>query len=286
MAPYPVPDHDTRALARVAAAMAGGALTDPASRALAALIEEKFPGTREVVRAARRFHRTEARRAVEKGGVRGVVFVQAGMPTGPDYLHGEAALASPAARFLYADRDKVVTLMRRARCGRQCAAVSAGIDDPGAVLAAAAATGLPQPLQVHLVHALTWWPDEDAGQLVAAWAQQLTPGSSVALSVSVGGPAGRPGDLLRHLADVQPHTAVAVRSWLEDAGLLVAEPGVADVRTWPAAPAGGIREVPGWLVAGAVAVRRLRGADHVQDGTVRVAAALPVRGRAAAATVR
>jgi hypothetical protein len=152
-----------------------------------------------------------------------------------------------------------VTLDRRAWCGRGCAALAARVTMAEEVLAGARDAGLRAPFHVQFRHVPSYWTDAGAREVLGRWGALLPAGSSVALSVSVGGAPGalRPGDMLRDFGQVQPHTARAVRSWLAGAGFTVAEPpGVTSVLTWPVAVAEGAAGVSrGWRIAGVVAVK-------------------------------
>jgi hypothetical protein len=236
--------------ARLWAALAGSELTDPESRDLAARAEQQHPGTADMVRAARRFHSGAARQAVARGA-RLVIFGAAGLPVIPD-LHEEAARENPQARFVYASGDETMTLLRRARPAPRCTAVCARVNDPEALLRAAGEDPehLP-PLHVQVVLAALYWPEDRARKVAGRWADLLPAGSSMALSAGTG---GDPGDLMLGVAGVCPHPAASVRSWFEDAGMRVTEPGVVPVRTWPAAAVDG-RDDGGWQIAGAVAVK-------------------------------
>lgn len=241
----------TLRLARLWAALAGSELTDADSRDLAARVEQQHPGTADMVTAARRFHSGAARQAVA-GGIRLVVFGAAGLPGRPE-LHEEAARENPRARFFYASGDETMTLLRRARNTPRTAAVQCRVNDPETLLRAAGLDphALREPLHVQVVYAALYWPEETARKVAGAWADLLPVGSSMALSAGTG---GDPGDLLRTGAGVCPHPAESVRSWFEDAGLRVTEPGVVPVRTWPAAAVGS-REDDAWRIVGVVAVK-------------------------------
>ena len=215
------------------AALAGGDLgTDAASRDLACKVRARWPDLPAQVQAARRFHSAAARQAVD-GGIRRVIFAAAGVPVvrpgwaGSFPLHAEAARSAPDARFCYADPGEEAVLLTRALYGSgQVSAVQGTIRDPQAITAAA---GFGPPLHAQIQAALTWVPGRQAQAIIAAWADVIGPGGSLALSVAVGAGAWR----ARGLPAVQHHSVTAVLSWLTGAGLTVTEPGVVPVQTWP-----------------------------------------------------
>ena len=200
-------------LAGLWAALAGGDLgTDAATRDLACKVRDRWPDLPAQVQAARRFHSAAARQAVD-GGIRRVIFAQAGVPVVKDGaacsfpLHREAAQAAPAARFCYADPGGEAVLLTRALygCG-QVTAVQGSIRSPRAVTGAA---GFGAPLHAVICRAaLTWVPGGQAQAIIAAWADVIGPGGSLALSVAVGAGAWRLRGRARRAAPLRGGRAV------------------------------------------------------------------------------
>ena len=112
--------------------------------------------------------------------------------------------------------------------------------DPGAVWDAPGVReviDLGRPVCVVLAFVLALRPPEEAAAAVAGYAQRLTPGSAVAVTCG-----WNPGGTIwqrvrgewaaRAYGDLHNHDPQVIRGWLEDAGLVVAAPGVRLAREW------------------------------------------------------
>jgi hypothetical protein len=238
-----VPAGGRARAARLWNALAGGPHAFEGDRDAAAGIEAAWPGTRETIRRARESHARAASWAVTEGGIGRVIFGSAGLPA-PLPAHTGAAALSPAARFWFADPDADVTRVRRAvieRCPRpacrQAAAVRGALSDPGGLLAACGLEGGDAPVMVQAQMSGHFWPGQAMRAGMREWAPALPPGSVLFMSLlsvcprrgrgfadALGAAAGTP---------VYCHSPADVRGWLEDAGLEILRPGVADVRAWP-----------------------------------------------------
>lgn len=236
----------TRFRAGVRDEVTGGHRGRAAEKAAAAMVTELYPQAPRLVAAAQDFHARAAAGAVT-AGARAVIFTCAGLPRRGEPLHYLADAAAPGAWYCYAGADPEVTWMRRVvmpAC-RRVTAVTAAEDDPAAVIAAAARSGVPVdgPVAVHVILAAQYWDDATAREVLAGYGPRaprrlLAPGSSVCLSAGWTAPTPE-GDAraeaLGGLLGVpfRRHSREAVASWMAAAGLALADPpGVADVRAY------------------------------------------------------
>jgi hypothetical protein len=243
------------AWARLLDAIRGGPRGHEREREAAAEIEERWPGTGEMVRRAARYHSESAVRAVGGGeahgrrwaGARAMIFADAGhAPAGYREAvlpHAAAARAAPGSRHLYLSADEAITLLWHgllAPRGPEPAATAAwaASDDPRQAAGMARMAGLDEPWGVQLQMIAHWWPDEVAREVVAGWAEAMPSGSSLMLTVPAPGgiPAG--GEFGKLVASVTgampcPHSPQAIASWITGAGLLLGPQGVTDVRARP-----------------------------------------------------
>ncbi len=230
----------TSRVARVVNRLAGGIHHTAPDREAAAAIEGRFPGTGEMLLAARSFHARAAERAVARHGARGVIVAAAGYPRGPD-AHRAALAVAPAAgtRFCFTDPDDEVTDINREVLGAdpRVTAARAHAAGPAGLLALPEVQALPGPLLVLLPLVAGWWPGGMAASVLGELGALLPAGTLVALSLWVpdGGEAGEEFLALwqRHVGPACGHTAQDVTRWLEGAGMEVIPPGPRDARIHP-----------------------------------------------------
>jgi hypothetical protein len=245
------PGFNHAAIARLYSALAGGNYADEPERDLADRMEATFPGTKRLVTKAREFHARAAEWAAEDG-CEGIVFGAAGFPGPGEPLHLRAMRVNPAMRFAYLDPDEGVTLVNQVlladldadreglRLPWTVAAVQASVRDARALLELPVIGALGKPLSVHAQSLVHFMPDAAAREMAAGYGRELSPGSSLVLSLRTpdATPAGE--KFLSMLAETgapaYAHTAESVRSWLEDAGMKIVG-RVTDVRAWR--PGGG-----------------------------------------------
>ena len=241
----------------------GGSSYRPADQELGDAIAKRFPAVPGRVRRARDFTLRVTRRAAEHGISR---FIRAGSVTflpGGLNVHDAARQVNPAAEVAYVNGDKEAhdLLAALTSSDRLTTAVHATVSEPGKLLASPPAGGwIAEGRPVALISwmSLSFAPPEVARGLVADCAGALPPGSVIALAVALPGDTPEAAELQAMYAPekVCRHTAEDVAGWLEDAGLRVMAPGVADVRAFGR---------PGWvadrlearapgMIAGALAV--------------------------------
>jgi hypothetical protein len=235
--PQPI---DTRRVARVLCALAGGIHTTTEARADAAAIEAAYPGTGGQVRGLRALHARAVTWAVCEQGVRGVIIVASGFPCAPD-PHAEALGVMPGVRVVLADPDDEATLINEAVLGRdpRVRAIRARALDPVAVLCSSQALALPGPLMLLLPVVAALWPPDVAASALAEYRRLLPSGSLLALTLWVpdGGPAWEECLALwrGQVGPIYGHSPADVAGWLKDAGFKgvghgVKVPRVEDVR--------------------------------------------------------
>jgi len=231
------PGPDTAAAARLYDAFRCGFRAHTAEKILAAEITAWYPGIAEQARMIDDFHARAAAWAVTAGGAAGVIFGAAGFPPPGGMPHAEAARANPAAAFAYADANPAVTalLRRELEHDKRAAAYTASIRDPAKLLGAPEAQAIGMPVSVHLCMAAHFWPGPFSARLLAQYAELLDPGSSVVLTLGVQGPDEERGrELARLLTSVTGpiyrHTVQDVADWIAGAGMVLAAPGVTDIR--------------------------------------------------------
>ena len=218
---------NTRRVARVLCALAGGIHATVQDRADAAAIEAAFPGTRDTVRAVRSLHAYAATWAVAEQGVRGIVVAASGFPCDPD-PHVQAMSpplrAGPDVRAVLADPDDEATLINQAVLGRdpRVTAVRARALDAEGVLRNPASLALPGPLLVLLPFVASLWTGDQAAQALARYRELMPSGSLLCMTLwePDGGPDGeRSLDQWRQrVGPVYGHRAEEVQGWLADAG--------------------------------------------------------------------
>jgi hypothetical protein len=235
---------NTRRVARVMCALAGGIHASQQDKRDAEAIEAAFPGTMDTIRGVRSLHAYAATWAVAEQGVRGVVVAAAGFPSIPDPFAQAFApplSAAPDVRVVLADPDDEATLINRAVLGRdpRVTAVRARALDPEGVLCNPAALALPGPLLVLLPFVASLWTGEEAARALAGYRRHLQSGSLLCMTLWVpdGGPEGERSlaQWRQRVGPVYGHRAQDVAHWLASAGFRGVAPGtevprVEDVR--------------------------------------------------------
>ncbi|QFZ17348.1 SAM-dependent methyltransferase [Saccharothrix syringae] len=172
--------------ARVYDYLLGGGHNFAADRALA----EKFVHAQPNARTIARLNRSFLRRAVLHlvgAGVRQFLDLGSGIPTVGN-VHEVAHRAAPGSRVVYVDFEDVAVAHSRMLLEHEERAtiLQEDMTDPGAVLAAARATGLldfAEPIGVLAVGVLHFVPPErDPAGVLAAYRDAVGPGSHLALS--------------------------------------------------------------------------------------------------------
>lgn len=241
----------------------GGVQHLRADRELGEAIEERFPSVTAHLRAARLMHVRAGRWCAEQGIDRLVCTGVSSWKPGMRNVLDAAREVIPGAQAVYVHRDPSVHAWARAALnGTGARSVRGDVERPGKLLAAAPVAEMlaaGRPVAVMLGMTLHFAPAGEARAQVARYAAALPPGSALVLSVALPDDSARAAELLAMFtpARVYPHTAEDVAAWLENAGLKLAPPGVADVRLLPGCgwdEAEFTPRAPG-MTAGALSVR-------------------------------
>ena len=242
-------------IARAYDYLLGGKDNFAADRDLAERLVAIYPGVRQMVASNRRFL-ARALDYVLAQGLRQYIDLGAGLPTSPA-VHEIVRRHDSTAVVVYVDNDPVVInhLWALAASGDDhVAAVAGDVSKPAAVLDAVQATGLiglDQPACLILAMVLHFMDAATARDLVAAYVDELAPGSHVIITVGCGDPAiGAQITCTYDAAPVYNHTPGDVASFFT--GLDLIDPGIADARAWrpgwrTPAP---FQERPGQVLAG------------------------------------
>jgi O-methyltransferase involved in polyketide biosynthesis len=217
----------------------GGKDNFAADRELAERLLAIYPGVRQMVRENRRFL-VRALDYVLAQAIGQYLDLGAGLPTSPA-VHDIVRRQDNTAAVLYVDSDPVVISHLWAlacTADPRVEAVAADLADPAQVLSYVRAAGqidLGEPVCLILAMVLHFLDAPTARDLVAAYTDELAPGSYVILTVARGEPAI--GDQITRAYDaatIHNHTHDEVASFF--AGLELIPPGIADARAW----------MPGW----------------------------------------
>ncbi len=238
--PQPTFSPAAPSVARIYDHVLGGKDHFPADRAAARELLERFPEVAQIARANRAFL-ARAVRHVARQQVTQFVDLGAGLPASPN-VHETTRQVIPGARVAYVDNDPMVLAHARAvlAVDDQVAVVAGDLRAPAAVLADPALISLidfSKPVCVVLASVLHFLPAQQADAAVAAFREQMSPGSY--LVISVGTSSGTDPELIRCLqatyagtAPVTARTEAEITSWFD--GLLLARPGLTDVWAWRA----------------------------------------------------
>jgi O-methyltransferase involved in polyketide biosynthesis len=237
-----LPDALDTSRANVARAydyLLGGKDHFPADRELAERILAIYPATRPMVRENRRFL-VRALDYVLAQAISGYIDLGAGLPTSPA-VHDVVRRYDNTAPVLYVDNDPVVVNHLWALAcspGNHVDAITADLAQPASVLAKARDTGsidLAEPVCLILAMVLHFLNADAARELVAAYVEDLAPGSHVIITVGAGDPAiGEQITRTYNAATLHNHNSEDVLSFF--AGLSLVDPGLTDARAWQ----------PGW----------------------------------------
>jgi hypothetical protein len=191
---------------------------------------------REMVTNSRLFSGRAVTWAALQHRIRQFADLGSGLPAG-QAVHRLARAAAPASTIAYVDNDPQVThsaqrILHPVDGG--VAFIQADIRDPAAVLGDPGVTkviDLDQPAMVLLTLVLQFMDAGTAGAVVAGYAEQLAPGSVIAISVPRNDhPASfaRVRDLWP--GEVHNHTRAGIASFLD--GLQLVPPGLVLARGW------------------------------------------------------
>ncbi|MBV9794583.1 MAG: SAM-dependent methyltransferase [Actinobacteria bacterium] len=217
----------------------GGKDNFAADRELAGKLLAIYPGTRQMVKENRRFL-VRALDYVLAQAISQYIDLGAGLPTSPA-VHDIVRRYDNTAAVVYIDNDPVVVNHLWAltcTADPRVEAIPADLAHPAAVLGHVRDAGLidlAEPVCVILAMVLHFLDAPAARDLVAAYVDDLAPGSYVIVTVARGEPAI--GDQITRAYDaatIYNHSHEDVVSFF--AGLDLIPPGVCDARAW----------MPGW----------------------------------------
>lgn len=225
-------------IADVRCALAGGRLAGARGRELAAWVTGHDPRAGDWILAAMAFHGRAARWAVTEDGAAGVAFASSGLPCG-EPPHAAAMRAAPGTRYVYADANEETVLQREAiDGGPRVSAVCKLARDAKGLLGSPEVTAIGTPVMLQLQQSLHHWAPDVARRVLRDYGRLLPAGSTLALSWWE--PAGTgTGERFLGICSaaagwrLHGHPAGTVASWLEEAGLSLAWPGITDARAWP-----------------------------------------------------
>ncbi len=228
----------TPSIARMYDAMLGGKDNLAADRSAVRKILETFPEAIEIAQANRAFQVRAVRHAARQG-ITQFIDLGAGLPTAPN-THETARHACPDARTAYVDCDQLVIAYARALLSvdNQVAVVAGDIRDPAAILTGRPLTALldlTKPVCLLLVSVLHFLAPDDADMAMAAYRDQIAPGSY--LVISAGTSTGTDPHLITTLRDayakagqITGRTQAGIAAWF--GGFAMARPGLVDVHAW------------------------------------------------------
>jgi hypothetical protein len=237
-------DRDKPNAARIYDFYLGGAHNFAADRALAEQAIADWPELPAIMRANRAF----LRRAVQfmvHCGVRQFLDLGAGLPTAGS-VSSTAQQLDPSSRVVSVDIDPVAVVHSRALLEDNplISVVQADLREPGAVLAAAASSGVgldvTEPIGLLLVAVLHFVPDsDDPAGIMAAYRDALAPGSLFAVTHATADAQPREAAVHRQLYR-RTATPMTMRTRAEVtalfAGLELIPPGVVDMTHWQPDP--------------------------------------------------
>ncbi len=234
---------DIPSAARVYDYLLGGKDHYPADRAVAESMIAQLPNVRQAVRWNRAFLRRVIRYLVGEAGIRQIIDVGAGLPTGGN-THEIALAASPQARVVYVDHDPVVLAHARDMLHNVPGTAVIGRDllEPEEVLADPALRELidfGEPVALLFLSILHFVADDDdpAG-LIARLLAPFPPGSHVAISHATPDTVPEVTDVARAFDEATEQAHVRSRGQVSKlvAGLEIIEPGLVWPPQWRPAP--------------------------------------------------
>jgi hypothetical protein len=227
---------DIPSAARVYDYLLGGKDNYPVDRMVAESMIAQLPNVQQAVRWNRAFLCRVVRYLIGQEGIRQIVDIGAGLPTGGN-THEIAIGASPEAKVVYVDHDPVV--LTHARCMLHgvpsTAIINQDLLEPDEILADPALRGLidfRQPTAFLLLSILHFIPDEvDPAGLIARLLSPFPSGSYVAISHATPDEVPAVTDVERVFDEATEQAHVRSRSEVKKlvAGLEIVEPGL----VWP-----------------------------------------------------
>lgn len=217
-------DLNIEPCARLRAAYLGSHWANDADRTLARLLEQFVPGTGDLSRGAREWHRRAALWSLSLACGGGVI-CGAGLPVPPETYRAESG-AVLHGRWVLADPGVHTTAVNRSVAARDAsgrvAAIQAAALDPDDVLSRPEVQAIGGPLSVHSEMSAQFWPGDAAAETVAGWGRLLPAGSAFCLSAWLADDVSEAGR--RWLATMRGvagafyvHSAGDVRAWFERA---------------------------------------------------------------------
>jgi O-methyltransferase involved in polyketide biosynthesis/DNA-binding HxlR family transcriptional regulator len=231
-------DLSRPSIARVYDYWLGGKDSFPPDRELSGKLLQLLPQAPELARESRGFL-ARAVGYVAAQGVGQFIDIGAGLPTSPA-VHEIARSRNPGARVLYVDNDPTAIVHARALLTGEGVAVAAGdAGDPGAILAAPALTrhiDLGEPSCVILAMILHFFDPHEAARITRTIISALAPGSYLIMSVGTTRDADlRPRFENAYTASrMHHHSPEQIAGYFGD--LHLADPGLADARSWRGGP--------------------------------------------------
>jgi hypothetical protein len=165
----------------------GGTDNYPADQEAAEALLRVAPMIRASAQVNRAFLGRAVRFLVGEAGVRQILDIGAGVPSGGN-VHEIARQAAPDVRVVYVDNDPIVQRHANALLAgdARTRVILADLRDPAAILTHPQVTGLidfSQPVALLLLGVLYFITDAEApGQLIGTYRDSLPPGSYLALS--------------------------------------------------------------------------------------------------------
>jgi SAM-dependent methyltransferase len=257
------PGVDTRRanVARVYDYWLGGSHNFLADQDLARAIVAVEPNTRDGVRANRAFL-GRAVRFLAASGIRQFLDIGSGIPTEGN-VHEVAQQASPGARVVYADIDKVAVAHSQAiLTGNPAAtAIEADLRDPGNILSSDAVRNLidlSEPTGLLLNCVLHFIDDlEQPWQIVATLRDALAPGSYLVLAHATNEARPRVAQAAEKVYNRRVATNIHMRSRADVLrffdGFDVVDPGLVYIPEWRPDSVENVPEDPSrfWVLVGA-----------------------------------
>ncbi len=240
-------DEDVPNVARIYDYFLGGSDNSAADRAAAAKIAQTTPEVVERVRENRDF----LGRAVEflaALGIRQFLDIGTGLPTRQS-VHQVARRVVPAAHVAYVDYDPAVVGHARALLAGDpdAVAIEADMREPALILRRVTEQGfinLDQPVAILMLAVLHFVPDTaQAAQIVAAFREQMAPGSYLAISHATAGTMS--SDSLAQAKQVYASSSAGsitlrppdeIEAFFD--GLELEKPGIVPVAYWRPRPRG------------------------------------------------
>ncbi|WP_268255602.1 SAM-dependent methyltransferase [Streptomyces flavofungini] len=221
----------------------GGKDNYSVDRAVGEQVVEMFPGIGQVARADRAFLGRAVAHLVGDAGIRQLLDIGTGLPTG-DNTHEVAQRLAPDARIVYVDNDPIVLTHANALLTSSPEGSTAYIDadarDTERILRAAAETlDFEQPVAVMLLGILNFIPETDVARGIVRTLMDAVPSGSYlvmthpTLDADVGGADNQPAMDFWNANATPPITGRTRAEFLSFmAGLDLLDPGVESCARW------------------------------------------------------